>query len=82
MQRYRYMNSSYTYNDIMQSNEASNNDRLANFKSVDTSIDIDGIGAEYWQHAHVQHVERAQIDHRALGRRVNWDANNIVEQRA
>lgn len=42
-----------TYNDIMDQNEASDNETLPNLDSVDSSVDVDRVRAEYGKHSHV-----------------------------
>jgi len=51
-----------TYDDVMKQYEATNNDRLADFNSIYSCVDIDAVGAEYWQHAHVTVVNKPKLD--------------------
>lgn len=37
-------------------------DALSHFQSVDSSIDVDGIGLVYSQKSHVEQVDIAQLD--------------------
>jgi len=41
----------------VKSNTATNNDRLANFKSIDTSINIDSISTENSQTSHINIIK-------------------------
>jgi len=43
----------------MDSNEASNDNRLSDFKTIDTSININGIHAKNCQHSHVNIIEES-----------------------
>ena len=53
-------------------NGRSNNDRLSDFQSVDSCQDVDGVGAEHCQHAHVDVVQEAQINIRSK----DWPEKN------
>ena len=43
----------FTYNNIVQKDEAANNEWLANFYAIYTSINIDRIRAKHWKATHV-----------------------------
>ena len=49
-------------NYIVHQDESSNDDRLSDFESVEASVDIDSVGAEDCQHAHVDEVGESQIN--------------------
>ena len=49
-------------NYIVHQDESPDNNRLSNFKSVEASVDIDGVGAEDCQHAHIDEVGESQIN--------------------
>ena len=48
-----------TYNNVVNHDEASNYETLAYFNAVDTSVNVDGVGAEDGQGSHVNFVNNS-----------------------
>lgn len=46
----------------MNYNEAANYEALADFKSIDTSVNVDGISTEYRDITHINVIEYAEVD--------------------
>ena len=52
----------YTYNDIVNQDERSNDNGLAYFESIDSCVYIDRVWAPYHKHSHPRIVEIGQIE--------------------
>lgn len=50
------------FNDIMDDDEASDNDCLANLDSINTGVNVDSVGAENCDISHVKIVDETKID--------------------
>ena len=50
------------FDDIMDDDEASDDDCLANLDSIDASVDVDSVGAENRDVSHVKIVDETEID--------------------
>jgi len=50
------------FNDIMDDDEASDNDCLANLDSINTGVNVDSIGTENRDISHVKIVDESKID--------------------
>lgn len=51
------------YDDVMQKDKASDHEALSGLDPVDARVDVDGVSAEDSEHAHVNVVENAKVDH-------------------
>ena len=51
-----------TYDDVVDHDEAGNNERLTDFNTINTSVDIDSIRAEDRQVAHVHVVKNGYFE--------------------
>lgn len=49
------------FDDVVDNDGGGNNDRLSDLKAVDAGVDVDGVGAEDGQHAHVDVVSQAKV---------------------
>ena len=64
-------------NSVVDQDCTGNDIGLTDLEAVDARIDIDGVCAKDSQHAHVQQIPESQIDHLAIGFRI--DGNEISQ---
>ena len=61
----------FHFNQVVHQHGTPNGKELSHFQPIDTSINVDGIGAKDGQHSHVDIVQQSQIHERSLRFGVN-----------
>lgn len=54
---YKFRFSPVDFNDIMNHNKTANDEALAHFNTINSSVDIDRIGAKDWKRAHIHFID-------------------------